>query len=127
MASETGMKVWFRILLLALVSQMAVAGSPGSFAGTVIRGPENSDSWLYVEGHNHSVRRVEISDAKFAYDEDVPMAARKNPVPKTLPAGTSVRVTAEQDAAGEWRATEVEILEPSADQKKSTAPPTSQS
>jgi hypothetical protein len=121
------MKVCFWFALLAMITMPAFAGSPGSFAGTVVRGPDVSDSWLYIEGRNHSVRRVEVSGAKFEYDDDVPVRERKSPVPKALPPGTSVRITAEQDDAGEWRATAVEILKPSSEEKKSAATTTSQS
>jgi hypothetical protein len=123
------MKVLLFSALLLVGSLPLSAGTPGSFAGTVVNGPEQSDTWVYVEGHNHSVRRVYVSGAKIRYDADVPVSERKNPVPRALPAGMQIRVTAEQDDAGEWRAIEIEILKTgtSGDEKKSVAPTTSQS
>jgi hypothetical protein len=121
------MKVWLCFALLWIVALPAFAGSPGSFAGTVVRGPESPDTWLYIQGHNHRVRRVWVGEARFEYDSDVPAVERKKPVPTALPPGTKVRVMAEQDEAGEWRATEVQILAAPPDEKKSAAPTTSQS
>lgn len=123
------MKVLLLAVIMVLASNQALAAAPGSFAGTVVSGPETSDTWLYVQGRNHSVRRVYVSGAKFHYDSEVPISERKTPVPTTLPAGTQVRVTAEQDEAGEWRATDVEILGNAApvDEKKTAGSTTSQS
>ncbi len=123
------MKVWLFVLCL-MANVALVAGTPGSFRGTVVQGPEKSDSWVYVEGHNHSIRRVDVRAAKVHYDSEVPASERRNPVPKVLPIGTQVRVTAEQDDGGEWRATEVEILKreaPADEKKKVVSPTTSQS
>jgi hypothetical protein len=119
------------LLLSALVffAVPMLAGTPGSFRGTVVEGPESADACVYVEGHDHSIRRVYVSGAKVRYDDDLPAAERKQPVPRTLPAGTQIRVTAEQDDAGEWHATEIEILKLDAGEpeKKADAPTTSQS
>jgi hypothetical protein len=71
---------------------------------------------------------VDVRGAKIHYDSEVPQSERQKPLPKALEVGTQVRVTAEQDDAGEWRATEVEILKVSTqDEKKATIPTTSQS
>lgn len=120
------MKVLVSALLL-FASLPLSAGTPGSFAGTVVNGPERSDTWVYVEGHHHSLRRVYVSGAKILYARDVPSSERQSPVPTKLTAGTEVRVTAEQDDAGEWRATQIEILKPRApsENKKVAAPTTS--
>lgn len=122
------MKVLLFAAVVVFASYWALAAAPGSFAGTVVSGPE-TDTWLYVQGRNHSVRRVYVGGAKFHYDSEVPTSERKTPVPTTLPAGTQVRVTAEQDEAGEWRATDVEILGNAApvDEKKTAGSTTSQS
>jgi hypothetical protein len=122
------MKVLLPIVLL-VVTLSLFAGTSGSFAGTVVDGPEASGDWLYVQGHNHSVRRVSIGHAKIRYDSDVPKSERSDPIPKTLPAGTRVRVTAQQDESGEWRANDIEILNGSSgdeDKKKDPAATTSQ-
>jgi hypothetical protein len=122
------MKVLLTIALALLCSLASFAGTPGEFRGTVVSGPEQSGQWVYVEGYNHSVRRVDVRRAKIRYDSEVPQAERQKPVPKSLAVGMQIRVTAEQDDAGEWRAIEVEILKGSAqDEKKATIPTTSQS
>ena len=121
------MKVLLSFALLAW-SVAAVAGSSGSFAGTVVPGPGASEAWIYVQGRNHAVRRVNVRRAKVHYGSDVPQGEHKTPTPSPLPTGTEVRVTAEQDDTGEWQATEVEILRnPSPEnEKKPLAPTTSQ-
>jgi hypothetical protein len=127
-ASYAGMKVLLPIVLFIAASPL-FAGTSGSFAGTVVDGPDSSGQWVYVQGHNQSIRRVNISQAKIRYDDDVPKSERKSPLPRALPAGTRVRVTAEQDEAGEWRANVVEILEKTAadpDEKKDASATTSQ-
>lgn len=122
------MKVLVLAVAVLLNGSSIYAGTSGEFRGTIVAGPEHSDAWVYVLGRNHSIRRVYVSGARVRYDQDAPQAIRKNPIPKSLPVGTLVRVTAEQDAAGEWRATEIEILgSESVPEKKAPSPPTSQS
>lgn len=123
------MKVLLASFVWLLLSCPVIAGTPGSFRGTVVAGPEKSDTWVYVEGHNHSVRRVYVGGVKIRYESDVPASERRSPVPQALEVGTQVRIIAEQDEAGEWRATDIEILKPSApdDDKKLVEPTTSQS
>ena len=121
-----------KVLLLSAVAMLSClpvfAGTTGEFRGTVVDGPEHSDAWVYVLGRNHSIRRVFVTGARIRYDQEAPQSIRKAPLPKSLPAGTLVRVTAEQDAGGEWRATEIEILGTEAVPEKKQAPtPTSQS
>ncbi len=121
-----------KVLLFAVVATICAsslyAGTTGEFKGTVVDGPEHSGAWIYVLGQNHSIRKVDVTGARVSYDPEAPQSVRKGSPPKSLPAGTLVRVTAEQDAAGEWRATEIEILgtEP-VREKKGPPPPTSQS
>ena len=126
-ASYAGMKVWLPIVLF-LAACPLFAGTAGSFAGTVVDGPDASAQWIYVQGNNHSVRRVDVSRAKVRYGSEVPKSERKIPIRTVLPAGTRVRVTAEQDEAGEWRANDVEILDGNVDpnEKKDASPTTSQ-
>ncbi|HEY3929904.1 MAG TPA: hypothetical protein VGL89_16150 [Candidatus Koribacter sp.] len=106
------MKVLWAIVVAFGAVLAAIAGTLGSFAGTVVTAPSQSGPWLYVEGHDHGIRRVNVSTAKIRYDDEVPAAERHDPVPTTLPAGTYVRVLAEQGPDGEWKATEVDILKP---------------
>jgi hypothetical protein len=115
------MKVLLPFLLLIAVLSV-FAGTSGSFAGTVIEGPDASSGWVYVQGHNHSIRRVDVSRARIRYASDMPKSERKDPVPQTLPPGTHVRVTAEQDESGEWRAKDVEILNTGGENDEKKAP-----
>ena len=66
--------------------------------------------WIFVQGRNHLLRRVEVAHATVVYGVQVPAAQRRKCGPECLEQGLEIRVTAEQDSAGEWRATRVEIL-----------------
>ncbi len=100
--------IWLAIVLLW-------AGTPGVFQGKVVVSPDpQQDGWLFVQAPNGSVRRVQVADAQFAYGEEVPRKDRQSVVPRKLPSGTRVRVTAEQNSSGEWRASRVEIVQISA-------------
>lgn len=102
------------ILLTVLIMSTAYAGTPGSFRGTIVEGDQGApkEGWLYVRGRNGSIRRVDISQAAVAYDEDVPADERKLSAREQLVVGAEVRVTAEQGNDGEWRASRVEIVKP---------------
>jgi len=109
-------------VLWALAAAFAIvgagwAGTLGSFAGIVVVGPPEPGHWLYVEGHDHGIRRVNVTAARIHYGSDVPADARREPIPDVLPAGTYIRVHAEQGPDGEWHAAEIEILEPPTDRK----------
>ena len=97
---------------VVIFSILAVAGTPGSFRGKIVdyAGPSPDRNWIYVQGRNGMIRRVEISHATVEYDEDVPAAERTRKPQDALVAGTEVRITAEQGSDGEWRATRIEIL-----------------
>jgi hypothetical protein len=73
-------------------------------------GGRSEARWIYVKGKNEVIRRVEISAAKVAYAESVPREQRKQPAAAGLQPGTEIRVTAAQDANGEWRASRIEIV-----------------
>ncbi len=97
---------------LSLVLVPAVlASTEGSFRGLIVEPPPNSSpDWVYVQGHNGLIRKVNVAAARLVYDDDVPFSERERGTHPTLAPGTEVRVTAEQDGSGEWRATMVEIL-----------------
>lgn len=111
---------WMRygaVLLVALCwCCMVEAGTAGSFRGMVVEGEKGApqEGWLYVQGRNGSMRRVDISKSAIAYDESVPADQRKSSAREQLAIGAEVRVTAEQDSNGEWHASRVEILKPAA-------------
>jgi hypothetical protein len=103
-----------RILLIAIafVAALASAGTPGTFLGTIVRASAGSadQNWVYVQGRNQMVRRVSVTGAKVIYGHDVPAGLRDGHPAAALIEGAEVRVTAEQDSAGEWRASLIEIL-----------------
>jgi hypothetical protein len=99
--------------LWATISLSAWAGTPGAFRGTIIPPPSGEaepaePEWLYVQGPNHLVRRVALDTATVVYGEEVPYNQRHGH-PK-LTEGAEVRVTAEQDAEGEWHALRIEVI-----------------
>lgn len=96
-----------------MMSTTLLAGTPGVFRGTLVNGPGNEKvdgRWIYVKGRNGSLRRVEISRAKVSYMDTVPEGKREKLPETALKPGAVVRVTAEQDKDGEWRAEEIELL-----------------
>jgi hypothetical protein len=96
-----------------MMTSALLAGTPGVFRGTLVDGPGNEKidgRWIYVKGRNGSLRRVEISRAKVSYMDSVPEGKREKLPESALKPGAVVRVTAEQDKDGEWRAEEVELL-----------------
>jgi hypothetical protein len=107
--------MWYRaacvlLLIFSLTSTWAVEGT---FQGHVINPPANepqSHGWIYVQGRNHILRRVEVSHANIVFGESVPVSQRHPCSMDCLMAGQEIRVTAEQDRSGEWRAKQVEIL-----------------
>jgi len=88
------------------------AAAAGTFLGTLVSssGNRSEASWIYVKGKNDVIRRVEISTAKVAYADNVPREQRRQPASAGLQPGTEIRVTASQDANGEWRASRIEIV-----------------
>jgi len=110
----------FSILLsIFICTTVLTAGTPGSFRGTIVDGPQSTGkNWIYVQGKNGMARRVDISHAQIAYDEDVPAATRLTKPEDSLAPGAEVRVTAEQDSDGEWKAARVEILKAAASEER---------
>lgn len=103
---------------LMLVCWLLLAGLPlsaadGMFQGLVVDPPVDSPSqrgWIFVQGRNHMLRRVEVSHAVIVVSHgNLPERGRKCHM-ECLAPGQEVRVTAEQDSDGEWRAKKVEIL-----------------
>jgi hypothetical protein len=116
---------WLCLLpLTLLLSTVVYAGTPGSFRGKIVEGPHaaTEKNWIYVQARNGMVRRVEISQAQFEYDEDVPAAKRSRNPQDAVKVGAEVRITAEQGRDGEWRATIIEILSDPDDAPPAKAP-----
>jgi hypothetical protein len=109
----------FGSALLLLVG-FAFAGSPGTFLGTMVT--SGDDHWIYVRSRNGTLRHVDISSAQVTYEPAVPRERRKNPAVRALEPGVEIRVTAEQDSNGEWRASQVEITGAPANAQPSSPP-----
>jgi hypothetical protein len=105
---------WILVLIFVLLlSSPQVSAVDGTFRGKVIDPPWNqpvAPGWIYVQGRNRMLRRVEVSHATIVFGEEVPVHQRRKCNAECLSAGQEVRVTARQDSAGEWRAKRVEIL-----------------
>ena len=80
------------------------------FGGKVVRsdGQDPPGKWVYIKGRSGSMRRVEVSKARFEYLDSVPAASRSAKPADDLKDGAVVQVTAEQDKhSGEWIASAV--------------------
>jgi hypothetical protein len=86
----------------------------GTFRGKIADPPANEPAvkgWIFVQGRNQMLRRVEVAHAEIVYGEEVPASNhRHNCNSDCLIKGQEVRITAHQDSSGEWRAKRVEIL-----------------
>ena len=100
------------LLLMLSVLPYGYAGTPGTFRGKIVEAPSGKEheGWLYVQGRNKMVRRVAVGHARVFYSDDVPAHQREKVPANALSNGAEVRVTAEQDEAGEWHAIRIEIL-----------------
>jgi len=95
-----------------------LAGTPGIFQGEIYESAKPTPGWIYVRARNGMMRKVEISKARVSYAESVAAADRAADPAKDLVNGAEVQVTAEQDSAGDWRASRIEIVkvQPRSDQ-----------
>lgn len=111
-----------RSVAFLLLATSAYAGTPGTFRGIMYPGQNTKPGWVYIVGRNDALRLVHIANAVVSYADEFP-EARRRPVPaKDLKPGAEVRVTAEQDSDGEWRASEVEIIRASTKPNSRHAP-----
>jgi hypothetical protein len=118
----TGCSVLSLFLVVGL--SLPAFGTDGVFQGRVVDPPPNqpvTSGWIYIQGRNHALRRVEVSHAAIVFAHDVPESERHKCGTECLIAGQEIRVTAEQDSAGEWRAKRIEILKPAKPAKESEA------
>jgi hypothetical protein len=100
------------VLIVLLVSGLSF-GAEGVFQGVVVDPPPSqpaSPGWIFVQGGNHLLRKVEVTHAEIVFRERIPDREKRKCGPECLEAGQEVRVTANQDESGEWRARRVEIL-----------------
>ncbi len=113
---RTGMR---RRLVCGLIAFMLLAwssaiGAEGMFQGTVVDPPTSEPSppgWIFVKGRNRMLRRVEVAHAKVFYGSEVPASQKHSCHSECIETGQVVRILAEQDSEGEWRAKQVIILE----------------
>ncbi len=96
--------------VLLILTAVLWADTPGVFRGVIIHGPEIEPGWMYLKSANGQVRKVGISRAQVVYSDSVPAKERQKMPERSIVTGADVRVTAEQDKDGEWRATKIEIL-----------------
>ena len=100
----------FALLLLG----PAAFAVDGTFRGKIADPPGNEPAvkgWIFVEGRNQMLRRVEVAHAEIVYGDEVPASNQQHSCnADCLIKGQEVRITAHQDASGEWRAKRVEIL-----------------
>jgi len=102
-----------RILWLLIITATMAMAANGSFVGQVVNGPilDSEQKWIYVQAPKGQTRRVEISNAKVRFAATGSSKNRPAKPEDAIREGVRVRVTASQDGRGEWKATEVEILE----------------
>ena len=105
---------WIVSLAFGLLLSSPVAFAvDGTFRGKIADPPANVPAvkgWIFVEGRNQMLRRVEVAHAEIVYGDEVPASGQRNCNSDCLIKGQEVRITAHQDASGEWRAKRVEIL-----------------
>ena len=116
---QLGIKLQMRTALVLCLAVILLASShpasaaDGTFSGKVIDPPNTQPlarGWIFVQGRNRMLRRVEVAHAVVVFGEQVPLAQRHKCNFDCISAGQEVSVTARQDSAGEWRAKRVEIL-----------------
>jgi hypothetical protein len=98
-----------------LAMSSSVFAADGTFQGTIVKPPDQkqtSPGWIFVEGRNGMVRRVDVASAVIIPAAGASPGKGKKCGPECLAVGQEVRVTAEQDGSGEWHARRVEILHP---------------
>jgi len=103
------------VLLVGVVLSFPISGraTDGTFQGKVVEPPASEqvpEGWIFIQGGNRMLRRVEVSHAIVVLGPDIPSSQRRKCGWECLAPGQEIRVTAEQDGAGEWRAKRVVIL-----------------
>ncbi len=116
---------WAAAIGCVLLCSVLALATLGIFRGKLVEPPPEQDraGWIFVQSPKGMLRQVEISKARILYADDVPQAGRSESPRADLVPGTEVLITAEQDTAGEWRATEVQILNLRSGRADSSRPP----
>ena len=102
------------LLIAAAILPALLSAAPGNFRGTIVEPPsgEEKGKVLYIKGRNGMVRRVDITAASVVYESTVPESRREKRPASALKSGIEVRVTADQGDNGDWKASEIEIVDP---------------
>lgn len=101
------------LLWLMLLAPRFGFSTEGIFQGKVVNPPADQlvrPGWIFVQGRNHLLRRVEVAQAIVTFGQQVPSSQRRKCGPECLEPGQEIRVIANQGQDGEWRARRVEIL-----------------
>ena len=104
---------WALLPLLLLLAPL-FAATPASFRGKVIEvaspQPDPNQRIIFVVSKNGALRKVEIGAAKVVFSEELPPKDRAGEASAALKHGAEVRVVAEENGHGVWKARSVEIL-----------------
>jgi len=103
---------WVLLFLLLALPTMVLCAE-GTFQGRIVDPPHQERAepgWIFVQGRNHMVRRVDVTRATIVPAPGMLSGPREKCGPECLAVGQEVRITAEQDRSGEWRAKRVEIV-----------------
>jgi len=100
------------VVALFFVVPLMAANTSGMFRGVLVENPkgEPSSGFVYLRARNGNTRKVETSKAIVAYDESVPKEQQLGAAADALKPGADVRITAQQEADGEWHASRIDIL-----------------
>jgi hypothetical protein len=99
--------------LVLLLTLPALASTPAHFRGKVIEFPHDkgaASGTIFVMGRNGALRKVQVGSAHVSYDEHIPAKFRHKMASQSLKHGAEVRVEAEENGHGLWRARSIEIL-----------------
>jgi hypothetical protein len=102
------------------------ASTPAMFRGRVVELADQPrrPGLIFVMGRNGSLRKVHISSAHVQYADAMPAKFRKPQPSESLVQGAEIRVEAEEESAGLWRARSIEILQvPGSPKPREYAPP----
>src|SRR5262245_34661271 len=101
-------RAWTTVILGFVILSSLVFATEGTFQGKIVDPPAKeaaAPGCIFVQGHRHLVRRVDVSKAVIVQAPGAPSSQGKKCGPECLAVGQEVRVTAVQDTSGEWRAT----------------------
>ncbi|MBV8206298.1 MAG: hypothetical protein JO041_05860 [Acidobacteria bacterium] len=100
-------------LTLVMVAGASFAATPATFRGRIIEAPDPAQAvpgTILVMGRNGLLRKVEVGQARVVYSEYIPPEKRQKRATDSLKAGAEIRVLAEENGDGLWRARQIEIL-----------------